>query len=72
MKHIVYVRAVDEAFEGVLTSYDGQTAISALAEEDFATDGVLLYEYDGTIVLKGNPKLVMDTFAGWEPTNAAD
>ncbi len=67
MKHIVYVPAVDEAFEGVLTSYDGQLAVSALVEEDFATDGVVLYEYDCTTVLKGDPKLVMDTFAGCEP-----
>lgn len=66
MKHIVYVPAVDEAFSGVLTSYDGQLAISALVEENFATDGAVLYAYDGTTVLKGDPKLVMDTFAGWQ------
>lgn len=72
MKHIVYVPAIDEAFDGVLTSYDGKSAVSALVDDDFSTDGVLLYEYDGATVLKGDPTLVMDTFAGWEPTNAAD
>lgn len=66
MKHIVYVPALDEQFDGVLTTYDGQAAVSALVDDDFVTDGVVLYEFDSMNVLLGDPGLVMDTFAGWQ------